>query len=148
MTTAAPRTEDTDAAVVLRRYLDALTAGDVDAIADSFAEDATWHFPGTTPISGTKLGRDAIMRFLLSAGSLYELGTQSFSFGEVTAEAGRAVLEWRVEGVASATGRRYDNSYCGIFVIREGRIAEVREYLDTLQVAEVLFGQSSARRLR
>jgi hypothetical protein len=49
------------------------------------------------------------------------------------------VLEWRVTGIASATGRGYDNSYCGVFVIRDGQIAEVREYLDSQHVADVLF---------
>jgi ketosteroid isomerase-like protein len=50
------------------------------------------------------------------------------------------VLEWRVTGIASATGRAYDNSYCAIFVIRDGQIAEVREYPDSLHAAEALYG--------
>ena len=106
---------------MLRKYLDALTAGDLDAIADSFAEDATWSIHGTLPVSGTRHGRAAIMEFLISAGSLYQPGTQSFTFGQVTAEADRAVLEWRVRGTASATGREYDNAYCGVFRVRDGR---------------------------
>jgi ketosteroid isomerase-like protein len=57
----------------------------------------------------------------------------------LTAEGERAVHEWRVRGVASATGRDYDNEYCGVFVIRDGQIAEVREYLDSRHAAEVLF---------
>jgi ketosteroid isomerase-like protein len=32
-----------------------------------------------------------------------------------------------------------DNEYCGVFGIRDGRIAEVREYLDSLHAAQVLF---------
>ena len=130
---------ETEAKAVLRRYLDALTAGDLAAIAGSFAEDATWSIHGTMPLSGTKQGRDAIMEFLTSAGSLYQPGTQSFTFGEITAEADRAVLEWRVRGVAAATGRNYDNAYCGVFRVRGGRITEVREYLDSLHAAQVLF---------
>jgi uncharacterized protein len=124
---------------VLQDYLDALTAGDLDAIAASFAPDATWSLHGTLPLSGTKTGRAAIMEFLVSAGSLYQPGTQRFTFGDITAEGDRAVLEWRVTGIASATGRAYDNSYCGVFVIRDGQIAEVREYLDSLHAADVLF---------
>ena len=129
----------TEAKTVLHRYLDALTAGDLAAVADSFAEDATWFIHGTMPLAGTKQGRGAIMEFLTSAGSLYQPGTQSFSFGEITAEADRAVLEWRVRGIASATGRDYDNAYCGVFQVRDGQITEVREYLDSLHAARVLF---------
>lgn len=127
---------------VLRRYLDALAAGDLAAIASSFAEDAAWHLHGTLPLSGTKHGREAIMAFLTSAGSLYQPGTQQFSFGEITAEGDRAVLEWRVRGTASATGKAYDNEYCALFRVRDGQITEVREYLDSLHAAQVLFGSA------
>ena len=133
----------TEAKAVLGRYLDALTAGDLAAVAGSFAEDATWFIHGTMPLSGTKQGRGAIMEFLTSAASLYQPGTQSFTFGEITAEADRAVLEWRVRGIASATGRDYDNAYCGVFRVRDGRITEVREYLDSLHAAQVLFPDAS-----
>lgn len=131
MTTPAER--------VLRAYLDALTAGDLDAIAASFADDATWTLHGTLPLAGTRRGRAAIMDFLIGAGSLYRSGTQQFTFGDITAQGDRVVLEWRVQGIASATGLPYDNEYCGVFVVRDGRIAEVREYLDTQHAAEVLF---------
>lgn len=129
----------TPAERVLRAYLDALTAGDLDAIAASFADDATWTLHGTFPLAGTRRGRAAIMDFLIGAGSLYRPGTQRFTFGDITAQGDRAVLEWRVQGIASATGLPYDNEYCGVFVVRGGRIAEVREYLDTQHAAEVLF---------
>jgi uncharacterized protein len=125
--------------IVLERYLAALTAGDLDAIANSFAAEATWSLHGNLPMSGTKRGRAAIMEFLVSAGSLYRPGTQSFTFGKITAEGDRAVLEWRVQGTATATGLPYDNDYCGVFVVRDGRIVEVREYLDSLYAARVLF---------
>jgi hypothetical protein len=131
MTTVAER--------VLRSYLDALTQGDLDRIADSFAEDARWLLHGTLPLAGVKQGRAEIMDFLLSAGGLYQPGTQRFSFGDITAAGERAVLEWRVQGVAAATGKHYDNQYCGVFTIRDGRIVEVREYLDSLHAAQTLF---------
>ena len=105
---------DTEAKTVLRTYLAALTAGDIDAIADCFAEDATWPVRGTMPLSGIRRGRAAIMEFLISAGSLYQPGTQTFTFGQITSEADRAVLESRVRGTASATGQDYD-AYSGVF---------------------------------
>ena len=137
--TSQPATRPASPRAVLQDYLDALTAGDLDAIAASFAPDATWSLHGTLPLSGTKSGRAAIMEFLTSAGSLYQPGTQRFTFGDITAEGDRAVLEWRVTGVASATAKAYDNSYCGVFVIRDGQITQVREYLDSLHAAQVLF---------
>lgn len=137
-TTAA--TSGTSAAeAVLRTYLDALLRGDLDAIAASFAEDATWTVHGTLPLAGVRRGRAAIVGFLVSAGGLYRAGTQHFDFGDVTAQGDRVALEWRVTGIGEATGIPYDNTYCGIFVIRGGQIVEVREYFDTLHVAETLY---------
>ena len=125
---------------VLVRYLDALTAGDLAAIEDSFAVDATWWLHGETPLAGLRRGRAEIMDFLLSAGALFAPGTQEFEFGDIVAEGDRAVLEWRVRGRGAATGSAYDNAYCAVFVVRDGRIAAVREYLDTHHAARALFG--------
>lgn len=33
-------------------------------------------------------------------------------------------------------GRHYDNNYCFVVVLREGRVCEVREYCDTLLAAQ------------
>jgi ketosteroid isomerase-like protein len=132
-------TSTNDPRTVLEAYLEALTAGDLDRIANSFTEDATWSLHGTLPVSGTKHGREEIMEFLVSAGTLCEPDAV-FTFGEILAEGDRAVLEWNKRGVGTATGKAYDNDYCGVFVVRDGRIAAVREYLDSLHAAEVLFG--------
>lgn len=128
-----------EAEQVLRAYLAALTGGDVTAIAESFAQDARWSVHGTLPLAGTRDGRAAIMKFLLGAGNLYRPGTQHFTFGDIIVQGERVVLEWRVRGIASATGLPYDNEYCGVFTVRHGRIVEVREYLDSLHAAQVLF---------
>jgi ketosteroid isomerase-like protein len=132
-------TSGAEAKAVLQEYLDRLVSGDLDAIGKSFAEDATWSVHGTMHLSGVKRGRAAILDFLASAGSLYQPGTQSFTFGEITAEGDRAVLEWRVRGIGAATRRAYDNEYCGVFVIRGGEIVAVREYLDSLHASQILF---------
>ncbi len=129
-----------EAREVLVRYLDALTGGDLERIRASFTEDATWRLHGDLPLAGIRSGRDEILEFLVSAGALYSPGTQTFTFGDITAEGERAVLEWRVRGVSAHTGLDYDNEYCGVFVVRDGRIAEVREYLDTLHAAQIIFG--------
>jgi uncharacterized protein (TIGR02246 family) len=128
-----------DARAVLQAYLDALVAGDIDKIADSFTEDATWWLHGDLPLSGLRRGRAAIMDFLTNAGALYQPGTQQFTWRSITAEGDRAVLEWRVQAVAAQTGKQYDNEYCGMFVVCDGRIAEVREYLDSLYSAQTMF---------
>ena len=39
-------------------------------------------------------------------------------------------------------GQHYDNACCGVFLVRDGRIAEVRDYLYPLHAAQVLLGRA------
>ena len=130
----------------IQRYLDALVAGDVDVIRDSFAEDATWSMHGDLPIAGPWKGRDQIVDDFLRTigGSLFEPGTQTFEFPTLIAEGDTVVLEWRVHARA-ATGADYHNEYCGVFIVRDGRIETVREYLDTRYAAQTLFQAAGVR---
>jgi ketosteroid isomerase-like protein len=125
---------------VVQRYLDALVNGDIDTVRDSFAEDATWTIYGDLPIAGPWRGRDRIVDEFLSrvGGSLFEPGSQSFEFPTLISEGDTVALEWRVRA-RTAAGADYDNAYCGILTVRDGRIAAVREYLDSAYGAEKLF---------
>lgn len=133
-----------DTSTTLRGYLDALTTGDLDRIAAYFAADATWWIHGSLPLAGTYDGAESIMTFLSTAmGELFVPGTQRFRFGEIVADGETAVLEWNVTGLSAATGTPYDNDYCGIFTIRDGRIKAVREYFDSDHVRDVLYSAVS-----
>jgi uncharacterized protein len=140
-------TTTADAKAVVQGYLDALIAGDLEAIRESFAEDATWTIYGDLPIAGPWHGRDAIVdEFLTAVGSsLFEPGSgPNFEFPTLIGEGDTVALEWRVEARAAGTGEEYRNSYCGIFVVRDGRIATIREYLDSEYAKRVLFHRPSS----
>lgn len=133
-------TNRTTAGQTLREYLDALVSGDLERIAAFFAPQATWTIHGTLPLAGTYEGAAEIMNFLATAMSqLFAPGTQKFTFGDVLADGQTAILEWNVTGTAAATGLTYDNDYCAIFTIHDGRIHAVREYFDTDHVRRVLY---------
>jgi ketosteroid isomerase-like protein len=129
----------------VQRYLDALMAGDIDVVRACFAEDATWSMHGDLPIAGPWKGRDAIVDdFLQQLGAtLFEPGSQRFEFPLLVAEGDTVVLEWRVHA-RSRVGADYENEYCGVFVVEEGRISEVREYMDTRSAARVLFPERAS----
>jgi uncharacterized protein len=44
---------------VFKRTYEAFTAGDLEALAELFANDVVWHTPGRNPLSGDYEGRDA-----------------------------------------------------------------------------------------
>jgi hypothetical protein len=133
-------TDGTRPKQVMQRYLDALVAGDADTIRDSFAADATWSVRADLPIAGPWQGRAGIVDDFLGGvvGTLFEAGSHVFEFPTMIAEGDTVALEWRVKA-RSAAGETYENDYCGFFVIRDGKIAAVREYLDSRYAARVLF---------
>jgi uncharacterized protein len=125
---------------VMERYVAALEAGDAEAVRDFFAEDATWWLVGDLPMSGTWSGRDAIMDdFFGAAMAHYAPGSISLEVTGMVAEGDRIALEWTSRARTTA-GEPYENFCIGVFTLRDGRIAAVREYMDTAYARRVAFG--------
>ncbi|MET7461698.1 nuclear transport factor 2 family protein [Nonomuraea sp. NPDC005501] len=124
---------------VVIRYVEAVRDGDADVIHDSFAEDATWHYPGDLPISKVWRGRDAIVNdFLGGMGPVLVPGTMKIELVGTIAEGDRVVAEWTSKA-RTVYGGTYDNRCAGIYTVRDGKIVSVVEYADTRHVAATLF---------
>lgn len=134
----------TDPRAVVIRYVEAVRDGDTGVVHDSFAPDATWHYPGDLPISKVWHGRDAIIGdFLGGMGPILVPGTLEIELVGTIAEGDRVVAEW-TSRAQTVHGGRYDNRCIGVFTVRDGRIASVVEYADTRHVAAALFPDLSA----
>ncbi|WP_441246895.1 nuclear transport factor 2 family protein [Kitasatospora sp. McL0602] len=131
----------TDPRTVVVRYVTAVAEGDLATVVASFAEDATWTYPGDLPLSRVWRGRSAIIDdFLGGVGSLFAPdGAPQVTLTNCLADGDQVVAEWTAVGTA-ANGRRYDNLCLGIFTVRDGLITAVREYTDTQHVERSLFG--------
>jgi ketosteroid isomerase-like protein len=128
----------TDPKSVVIRYIEAARDGMSAVIRDSFAEDATWEYPGDLPLSGTYRGIGAIVdTFLAGAGDL--MTGVTLELVSVIAEGDTVAAEW-TSRATSRTGASYHNRNAGIFTVRDGKITAVREYTDTLHAAQALFG--------
>ena len=126
-----------DPKTVVIRYVEAARDGMSAVIRDSFAEDATWEYPGDLPLSGTYRGIDAIVNeFLGGAAALMAPGVV-LELTNVVAEGDQVVAEWTSRATAR-NGAAYRNRNAGIFTVRDGKIVSVREYTDTQHVAQVL----------
>jgi uncharacterized protein (TIGR02246 family) len=135
-----------DSKAVVRQYVAAAQGGDENAIRDLFAHDATWTLAGELPISGVWKGREAILHeFLATAMSHYERGSISLEITGMIAEHDQVVLQW-TSRARTRDGRPYENGCIGVFTIREGRIQDVREYMDTLYAHRTAFSDHGSRR--
>ena len=51
----------------LRAYADAWLAGDVDSVFAAYADDAVFHYFGTSDLAGTHVGKDACITAMVAA---------------------------------------------------------------------------------
>ncbi len=93
------------------------------------ADDVRWRVIGTTPVSGTY---DSKQQFLGATQALFDRFNQPI-MAKVQAvhEAGdTVVLQW--EGTSQGVnGRPYNQTYCWVMQLDDGRITNVVAYLDT-----------------
>jgi uncharacterized protein len=132
-----------DAKKVLTKYVAAVEAGDRDAICASFAEDATWSLAGELPVSGTWVGRDAIIEeFLPTAMSHYEPGSVRLEITRMIAEGDHVALQW-TSRARTLDAKPYENNCIGVFTVRDGKIHSVHEYMDTHYAYRALAGRDA-----
>ncbi len=123
---------------VVLDFYEAGARGDMDACFALLADDVTWTNIGSTRFSGTYTGKQDLVDNLLDPlfGQL-KAGISS-QVEHVVAEADTVVAQTR--GTAETrVGIPYNNTYCQVFRIRDGRIAAVTEYMDTALI-DAVFG--------
>ena len=114
--------------------------------ADSLADDASWIVTGQYSWSHEFRGRDAILNGLMGHfRSLFAERPRTVAFNFI-ADGDYVAVEARGDNVTKA-GLRYDNQYCMVFRIEDGRIREIREYCDSTLVERVLGPFPQARKL-
>ncbi len=116
---------------------EAIERGDADYIAGAYAEDGRLHTMGKTLISGV-YEPEQIQQF---AGAVLESFPQgiSYTIHHMTAEEDRVAVEATGEGM-HVSGKPYVNQYHFLFTWRDGKLLELKEYLDTEEVTDVLCG--------
>ncbi len=121
---------------VVRDFYDAGARGDIDVCFALLADDISWTNIGSTKFSGTFYGKQAIMKELL--GPLFSQLKAGISsqIERLTAESDIVVAQ--STGTAETLdGTPYNNTYCQVIRIRDGQIAEVKEYMDTALINTV-----------
>jgi hypothetical protein len=120
-----------------RRMIEALSDADVDFIKETYAEDFLIWVAGSLPFSGTgdKASAVAGMPAVLS---LFPSGLR-FSIVAMTAEADRVAIEATSTGT-TAKDRQYEQQYHFLMRVRDGKIVEWKEYMDTEHARQVLVG--------
>jgi ketosteroid isomerase-like protein len=116
-------------------FLENLSAGKGAEVMNALADSATWWVQGNFPLSGTKTKA----QFAELAGSLGPKidGPLTLTPTGITAEGDRVAVEAKSHAKMK-NGKVYQNTYHFLFIVRNGKIHEAKEYLDTIHANEVL----------
>ena len=126
---------------VVTRFLRAVAAGDIDTVAECFGPETLCWTPATPPFWGRpQTGEDYIhMCEAFYAQSEGHMEGSRLVIGPLVAD-GEYVAVQMESTVAMADGRTYNNQYHLFFAFKEGRIAVLKEYLDSLHLADIMHG--------
>jgi ketosteroid isomerase-like protein len=119
---------------------------DPQQIGALFTEDAEWLAPENNATSialnGSHhiVGRALIAQFLAS--DMYRVFHDvRIDIRHIFADADTVIVEDTMHAIVP-NGTAYDNDYCFVFELEDGRIKRVREYMDTQRLKEAILGSS------
>ena len=118
-------------------FFEALSGSDAHAVLDCYAENGCVRITGNTLISGL-LDRDEILNRTSRVLEAFPQGLK-FTVRTMTAEGDRVAIEAESAGL-HASGKRFDNRYHFLMLLKDGKIVQLTEYMDTELVTEVLCG--------
>lgn len=114
-----------------------LAKGNGKPFVDSLADDICWTVTGTTRWSKTYRGKQAVLTELLGPLVSQFADQYTNTAHRFIAEGEYVVVECRGR-VTTKSGKQYNNTYCWVCRIAEGKLQELTEYMDTELVTKAL----------
>ncbi len=123
---------------LLRRVYAEISKGNVQPLLDSLADDVEWTIIGTTALSGTSRGKQEVIDKLLKPiRARLADGPIVFQPERFIAEGEYGVMQ--AHGRATALcGKPYNNTYCIVCRIVDGKVKEMVDYIDTELITTAL----------
>jgi len=123
---------------LLRHVYAEISKGNVQPLLDSLADDVEWTIIGSTALSGTSRGKQEVIDNLLKPiRARLADGPIVFQPERFIAEGEYVVMQ--AQGRATAlSGKPYNNTYCIVCRIVDGKVKEMVDYVDTELITSAL----------
>jgi ketosteroid isomerase-like protein len=122
---------------LIREYFARVGSGD-PPLAELLADDVVWWIPPGSMYAGTLRGKPAVLELMGRAFALFAPGQPPrIEIEQIVAEDDAVCVQFILEA-RTVSGRDYRNHYHLAFEISGGRIARVKEYVDTAYANERL----------
>jgi ketosteroid isomerase-like protein len=118
----------------VKAFFAAMGEGDKQALLALSAEDIEWIVPGEGwPLAGTHRGHAGLADLLQTASK--ELETSFPVPPEYVAQGDRVLVVGSAEGKIKATGKAWEDNWVFAITVRNGKLTNIREYIDTQALA-------------
>ena len=122
---------------IATEFFNSLSSGTEDYL-DFYTDGSTIWTAGDNAIGGTRTKKE-IVEFAQGILAAFPDGI-TFNITGMTAEDDRVAVEVSGESI-HASGQPYNNTYHFLLVIRDGKIIQLKEYMDTQLAAKILLGE-------
>jgi ketosteroid isomerase-like protein len=120
---------------IVKAFLSEFNSGSLDKALSMLADDAVWSIAQTR--RGVSMSKSELADRVATMRESFDQNMMSMTTGDFIEEGDRICLEATGSALTNL-GKRYENKYCLIFRISGEKIADVKEYNDSLHVVEVL----------
>ena len=117
----------------VKDFFAAIGCGDREALLALVAEDIEWIIPGNNwPLAGTHHGHAGLADLLETASTSIETSTEPREF---VAQGDRVLVVGFARGKIKVTNKTFEDNWIFAITVREGRLTNIREYVDTQALA-------------
>lgn len=117
----------------VKDFFAAMGRGDKQGLLALSAEDIEWIIPGTDwPLAGTHRGHSELAALLQKAS---EMEISSSIPPEYVAQGDRVLVVGFAEGKVKATNKTFEDNWVFAITVRDGKLTNIREYIDTQALA-------------
>jgi len=124
---------------LIQHIFSELSKGNGKPFIDSLADDICWNVTGSTKWSGTYRGKQAVQNGLLKPLFSQFADQYTNTAHRFIAEDDYVVVECSGR-VTTKAGIPYNNTYCWVCRIADGKLQELTEYMDT-ELVTAVFGK-------
>src|ERR1035438_9686135 len=119
---------------IVKNFLAALGSGDKRGLLALSAEDIEWIIPGEDwPLAGTHRGHEGLADVLQKASE--EIETTYPAPPEFVAQGDRVLVVGVATGKIKATNKAFEDHWVFDITVRNGKLTNIREYIDTQALA-------------
>ena len=129
---------------IVKNFLAALGGRDKQGLLALSAEDIEWIIPGKDwPLAGTHRGHAGLNNLVQKASETVE--TSFPKPPEFIAQGDRVLVVGFARGRIKATNRTFEDDWVFAITIRNGKVTDIREYVDTQALARASETAASPR---